>query len=153
MRFLIDTDHASLIQQKAEPEYTAISRHLAAWTGEIVYSIISVHEQFCGSHSYINQARSTGNLIAGYRRFAAIVDFYNQISLVHFDDHAGAEVVRLKVSGLKLKAMDLRIAAIALSRGSCGGDPERPRLQQSARLGDRRLDDSSPVRFNPRFSG
>ena len=43
MRFLIDTDHASLIQQKTEPEFTAISRRLAAWAEtDIVYSIITV---------------------------------------------------------------------------------------------------------------
>ena len=117
MRFLIDTDHASLIQQETEPEFSAISPHLAAWSDDIVYSIISVHEQFCGSHSYINQARSPLNLVSGYERFADLIDFYKKISLVPFDNNAATELARLKAAGVKVKAMDLRIASIAISRG------------------------------------
>ena len=117
MRFLIDTDHASLIQQKIEPEFSTIASHLAAWSTEVVYSIISIHEQFCGSHSYINQARNPGNLVAGYARFADLVAFYKPMSVIPFDESAALELHRLKTAGVRIKAMDLRIAAIALSRG------------------------------------
>ena len=76
MKFLIDTDHASLIQQMTEPEFTAISRRLAAWVEtDIVYSIITVHEKFLGSHAYINKAQSPWDAVDGYERLAKLVDF------------------------------------------------------------------------------
>ena len=118
MRFLIDTDHASLIQLKTEPEISAISRHLTACSEtDITYSIISVHEQFSGSHSYINRGRTPADTVSGYGRFAKLVDFYKQVPLVPFDEPAATEFGRLKAVGVRVGTMDLRIASIALSRG------------------------------------
>ena len=118
MRFLIDTDHASLIQQKTEPEFTALSRRLAAWAEtDIVYSIITVHEQFLGSHAYINKAQSPRDAASGYERLAKLVDFYKQKCVVSFDEIAAAEFARLKAARVRIGPMDLRIASIALTRG------------------------------------
>lgn len=118
MRFLIDTDHASSIQQKTEREFTAISRRLSAWAEtDVVYSIITVHEQFLGSHAYINKAQSPWDAAYGYERLAKLVDFDKQKCVVSFDEIAAAEFARLKAARVRIGPMDPRIASIALTRG------------------------------------
>ena len=118
MKFLIDTDHASLIQQQTEPEFRTICRHLAAWTEtDVVYSIITVHEQFLGIHAYINKAQGPSDAVSGYGRLAKLVDFYKKAIVVPFDDRAAAKFARLKAARVRIGSMDLRIASIALTRG------------------------------------
>jgi len=118
MKFLMDTDHASLIQMKAEPEFSAIAGRLSANPGsEVSYSIISLHEQFSGSHAQINRARSPVDAVSGYGRLAKLVGFYSQVLLVPFDVAAASEFIRLKAAGVRVATMDLRIASVALSRG------------------------------------
>jgi len=67
MKFLLDTDHISILQRPGSPEratlFTRMSLHPLA---DFVFSIVSFHEQVLGTPGFINRARTTPNLVRGY---------------------------------------------------------------------------------------
>jgi tRNA(fMet)-specific endonuclease VapC len=79
--------------------------------------VISFHEQVMGVHKQLNQARRPADLPRWYRRMGELFDLYSETNLVLFDDPAATvlEVLR-KTPKLRIKPMDLRIAAIALAQ-------------------------------------
>jgi tRNA(fMet)-specific endonuclease VapC len=117
MRFVLDTDHISLIQRRSEPEFSAISARLAGCSREdLAYSIVSLHEQFLGGHAYIARARGPADVVRGYDRLWRIFKTFAEVSILPFDDAAATEFARLQASRVRVGTMDLRIASIALSR-------------------------------------
>ena len=68
MSYRFDTDHITILQRQAGPEFAAIMAHIALHApSELAFSIISLHEQTLGCHTYINQARTSEATIRGYR--------------------------------------------------------------------------------------
>jgi hypothetical protein len=52
LSYLLDTDHITILQRQAEPEFAAIMVHIALHPpSELAFSIISLHESInCLSH-------------------------------------------------------------------------------------------------------
>lgn len=87
MKYLLDTDHLSILQRKAGQDYTNLSTRMAQYAlSDFAVSIVTFQEQMLGSHTYINRANNLEQLVKGYER-------------------------------IQLGKMDARIAAIALCRG------------------------------------
>jgi tRNA(fMet)-specific endonuclease VapC len=80
-------------------------------------AIVTIHEQFLGSHTYINRARNSEQLVRGYEFMTKLVRDLKIIPVVRFDEKAAAIFDRLQSQRIKLGTMDLRIAAIALAHG------------------------------------
>jgi tRNA(fMet)-specific endonuclease VapC len=115
VKFLFDTDHISLIQQPNSPEYGAIQAHASAHSpSDIVYCIVSFQEQVIGAHAYITRAKTPSDLLIGYRLMSAVHSTFMTKSVLPFDGSALAEFDQLVASKVRVKTMDLRIAAIAL---------------------------------------
>lgn len=118
MTHLLDTDHITFLQQQDGREWAVIVGHITTVGQRNVWlSVLSFHEQVIGIHSELNKARKPSDLPRWYRRMNELFDLYSKSNLLSFDDDAAAtlEVLR-KVPKLRLDPMDLRIAAIALSR-------------------------------------
>lgn len=117
MKYLLDTDHISVLQRRSGSEFgvlwARISREPRADLG---FSIVSFHEQVMGCHKYINQARKIDGVVRGYDMLARALRQFAAAPVVTFD--AGAAVVfdALGRRRLRVNAMDLRIASIAISR-------------------------------------
>jgi tRNA(fMet)-specific endonuclease VapC len=117
MKFLLDTDHISILQWKSEPAFTQLSARLAQLSAdEYCVSVVSLHEQSLGCHTYLNRATEAAGFARGYQMFELILATYSWETVVPFDSAAATKYLELSSQGLRVAAMDLRVAAIALVR-------------------------------------
>ena len=66
MRYLLDTDHISILQREAGPEFAALSARIARHDpADLAFSVVSFHEQTLGCHTYINRARAPAEVVRG----------------------------------------------------------------------------------------
>jgi len=117
VKYLLDTDHLSILQRQSGPEYL----RLAAWMGQFPAadfgcSVVSFHEQVMGAHTFINQAKNSAGLVRGYALLERLPADYLAFGLLPFDSSAATSYDRLIGLNLRIGTMDLRLAAIALSR-------------------------------------
>jgi tRNA(fMet)-specific endonuclease VapC len=116
--YLLDTDHITLLQRATGPASGALQAQLAQHPStELAFAIISLHEQVVGCHTYINQARSTDDLVRGYAMLATVLRTFTRATVLPFDAAAATVYDTLVAQRVRLRRMDLRIAAIALARG------------------------------------
>jgi tRNA(fMet)-specific endonuclease VapC len=76
-----------------------------------------LHEQVLGCHTYINQARTPAALVRGYAMLATVQRTFARATVLPFDAAAAAVYDRLLTQRVRVRSMDLRIAAIALAQG------------------------------------
>jgi tRNA(fMet)-specific endonuclease VapC len=116
VRYLIDTDHISLTQRPPSPELAAfVARCAVHPSNDIVFCVVSFHEQAAGAHSYITRAKSAAEVIRGYELMSAILRTYSARMVLPFDANSHAVFDRLTAAKVNVKTMDLRIAAVALA--------------------------------------
>jgi tRNA(fMet)-specific endonuclease VapC len=118
MRFLLDTDHISILQKQSGPEYRALMSRIAqAPRSELAFCIVSFHEQVLGCNTYIAQARTTADIVRGYLMFDRVLSAFAAALVLPFDAKASAVFDGLVGKRVRIATMDLRIASIALSQG------------------------------------
>jgi tRNA(fMet)-specific endonuclease VapC len=116
--YLLDTDHVSIVQNGTQPECGRIQRRMARHPSTAIFvSIVSFHEQLMGANSHISQARTVPVLVRGYAMLEEIRVRYAKAQVLPFDQQAANLFGSLRAQRVRIGTMDLRIAAIALSRG------------------------------------
>ena len=64
MKYLLDTDHISILQRRSGPEFAILSARISRESrADLGFSIVSFHEQVLGCHAYINRR---GVLVTSY---------------------------------------------------------------------------------------
>ncbi|MGP0068836.1 MAG: type II toxin-antitoxin system VapC family toxin [Isosphaeraceae bacterium] len=117
MKYLLDTDHISILQQQSGREFAILSARISRESrSDLGFSVVSFHEQVLGSHAYINRARKAEEVVRGYAMMARILRQFAAAPVVTFDEGAAVVFDGLGARRLRVDAMDLRIASIALSR-------------------------------------
>jgi tRNA(fMet)-specific endonuclease VapC len=89
-----------------------IARHAQT---DFYVTIISFHEQILGWHSYINRAKDVAAVVRGYARLERILADFGNAQVLSFDEAAATVFDRLRLEGVRIGTMDLRVASIALS--------------------------------------
>jgi tRNA(fMet)-specific endonuclease VapC len=118
MRFLLDTDHISILQKQSGREYRALMPRIAqASPAELAFCIVSFHEQVLGCNTYIAQAKTTADVVRGYLMFDRVLSAFAAALVLPFDAKASAVFDGLMGKRVRIATMDLRIASIALSQG------------------------------------
>ncbi len=118
MKYLLDTDHISILQRQTGQDYSNLAARMAAKPiAEFGVSIITFHEQMLGCHAYINRDRTLTNIVKGYEMMARLVSDFKVMPILPFDADAAIAFEQLQAQRIQLAKMDARIAAIALSRG------------------------------------
>lgn len=115
MLYLLDTDHVSLAQ-RGHPGI--VTRIASTPPEQLVVSIVTVHEQLQGRLAQVQHAGDMTSLILAYKRLHETLDFYLAVSVVDFDERSAALWDNLRQRQVRIGALDLRIAAIALSIGA-----------------------------------
>jgi tRNA(fMet)-specific endonuclease VapC len=116
--YLLDTDHITILQRETGRAYATLRARLVQHPPEeLALPIISLHEQVMGCHTYINQARTADDLVRGYAMLATVLRTFSHAMVLPFDAAAAVVSARLVAQRVRLRRMDLRIAAIALARG------------------------------------
>jgi tRNA(fMet)-specific endonuclease VapC len=118
VKYLLDTDHISILQRQSGPEYTTLMARIAQHPlADLAFSIINFHEQVLGCHTYISRARSSSDVVRGYRMLAQVLRDFAAVPVILFDAAAAAVFDGLLARRVRIATMDLRIASIALSHG------------------------------------
>src|SRR5438874_177187 len=91
MKYLLDTDHLSILQRKAGSEYLRLS----TWMGKLsqldfACCVVSFHEQVLGAHNFLNQAKNSARLVHGYELLERLPRDYLAFFLLPFDSSAAA---------------------------------------------------------------
>jgi tRNA(fMet)-specific endonuclease VapC len=117
LRFLLDTDHLSILQRGRGAEYGTLAARLSAFPpDDFALCVVSLHEQLLGAHTYLCRARSASDMVRGYALMRQVLSGFAVAEVLPFDARAAAEYERLTGLKLRVAATDLKIASIALSR-------------------------------------
>lgn len=118
MRYLLDTDHLSILQRGRGAEYEVLAARMAADSpDDFALCVVSLHEQLLGAHTYISRARTASDLVRGYALMEKVLSGFAIAEVLPFEAPAAAEYERLCGLSLRVAATDLKIASIAVSRG------------------------------------
>jgi tRNA(fMet)-specific endonuclease VapC len=118
VKYPLDTDHISFHQRRSAPEYAALAARMAQHSpADFAFSVISFHEQAIGAHTFISRGRTSADVVRGYTLLLEILQGFQAAPVLPFDAAAAAVFDGLQAQRVRVATMDLRIAAIALSRG------------------------------------
>jgi tRNA(fMet)-specific endonuclease VapC len=115
MRYVLDTDHLSLIQRRSS-EGTIRLKRLQA--NQVVFSatVISYEEQTRGWMGHLAKAKNTTEQVIDSDQLRQHALNYCNIPLLSFDESAIQTNQQLRKRYPRLGAMDLKIAAIVLTQ-------------------------------------
>lgn len=116
---VLDTDHLSLLMWKGSSQSIHLQSLLDNSSDqEVVTTIISYEEQVRGWLALSSKARLASQLVEYYRRLNLHLEGFRALEVLEFDRTASAILEDLKRARIRIGTMDLRIAAIVLSRGA-----------------------------------
>jgi tRNA(fMet)-specific endonuclease VapC len=116
---ILDTDHLTVIQRQSQPTYSILRARLSRMPAtDIGTTIINVEEQMRGWLAVVGRSRRLEQVIAAYRHLHASLSFFGAIPIFEFDEPAAQRYLQLRRSRIRLGSMDLKIAAVAISRGA-----------------------------------
>jgi tRNA(fMet)-specific endonuclease VapC len=113
--YVLDTDILTLFERGHAAVAARVAEHSPS---EIAISAVTVEEQPSGWYAQLRQAKSQERLVWAYRRLAANIRFVRHIQILDYDDAAVERYEELKRARLKIRKMDLQIAATALRHGA-----------------------------------
>jgi tRNA(fMet)-specific endonuclease VapC len=118
MKFLLDTDHISILQKQSGREYSALmARITQVRRVDLAFCIISFHEQVLGCNTYLTQAKTAAAIVRGYQMFDRVLSAFAAALVLPFDAKASAVLDVLVSQRVRIATLDLRIASICLSLG------------------------------------
>jgi tRNA(fMet)-specific endonuclease VapC len=118
LKYLLDTDHISFLQRRSGSEFANLLARIAQYSPtDFAFSVVSFHEQVLGAHTFVSRAQTTADIIRGYTLLLEILQGFSAAPVLPFDAGALAVFNELRAQRVRISTMDLRIAAIAFSRG------------------------------------
>ncbi len=118
MKYLLDTDHISILQKQSGPEFATLIRRIAQVPrSDLAFCIVSFHEQALGCHTYLAKAKTATDVIRGYHIFNRVLSAFAASVVLPFDSQSSAVFDDLISKRVRIATMDLRIASIAISQG------------------------------------
>jgi tRNA(fMet)-specific endonuclease VapC len=117
VKYLLDTDHISFLQRRSGSEFTCLVARMEQHAlTDFALSVVSFHEQVLGAHSFINRARKNVDMIRGYALLSDTLKGFATAPVLPFDIEAITLFDVMQKQQVRVSTMDLRIAAIAISR-------------------------------------
>ncbi|CBN57040.1 MULTISPECIES: type II toxin-antitoxin system VapC family toxin [Kamptonema] len=117
MKYLLDTDRISFLQRRSGLEFTRLTARMSQHSpSDFALSVVSFHEQVLGAHDFINRAKTNTETLRGYTLLLEILQGFAQAPVFPFDPVAIAIFEQMRSQRVRVSTMDLRIAAIAISR-------------------------------------
>ena len=116
--YLLDTDHLSILERGGTVAQRLGTRLSNLTREDIAVTIITYEEQTRGWLSYIAKAHTLEEQIIAYRKLEKHIATFSKITIVGFDNAAATIFKQLRTNYPRLGTMDLKIAAIAISRST-----------------------------------
>jgi tRNA(fMet)-specific endonuclease VapC len=112
---LLDTDHLSVLQWEEQPACDRLLARLETIPPDnIATSIVSFHEQIQGWQAYIKRARKPEQIVSAYAKLEVLWSSFLKMNVLAFGEKAQERFEELRCQCPRLRALDLRIAGIAL---------------------------------------
>ncbi len=115
--YLLDTDHVVVLQTKAAGDFQRLvarmSRHPSS---DFFVSIVTFHEQMLGWNAYISRAKDHSGIVRGYARLHGLLEYFRDAQVLSYDEADAERFEILRSTRVRIGTMDLRIAAMGLSR-------------------------------------
>jgi len=116
---VLDTDHVAVLRYPEHSNYATLSARMDQSADTLfVTTAVSLEEQMRGWLAAIHRTRAVHDQILYYTRLIGLVEFFSRWEILAFDEPAADGFVALRNSGIRIGSMDVKIAAIALTRDS-----------------------------------
>ena len=112
---ILDTDHLSVLDQDTGAAFNLGRRLATVSPEEVSVSIITYEEQMRGWMSYIARANTPPQQVLAYAKLQQFISQFRQILVIDYTLDAATQFDSLRRSGVRIGAMDLKIAAICLA--------------------------------------
>jgi tRNA(fMet)-specific endonuclease VapC len=113
--YVLDTDILTLYQFGHSTVCRNVARHPS---DELAIAILTVEEQLSSWYTLVRRTKGRDELARVYQRFTDNVRFLSQLQILSFSAGAIERFEELKRMKLGVKAMDLRISAVALEHSA-----------------------------------
>ena len=114
--YILDSDHLSILQRQQGQEFENLSGRCSMLrSADFFVTIVSFHEQFNGWTTYIGRAKDSGTLVRGYTELETVIDSFARAQVLPFSAAAADVYDELRKRRVRVGAMDLRIASIAIA--------------------------------------
>lgn len=114
--YILDTDHLTLLERRGN-EADKILERLRQTSETTFYTTIATYEeQTRGWFSHLAQAKNLESQIRAYQKLKRHLNIFCMMPIIDFDENAGIIFQKLQKSRLRIGTMDLKIAAITLSK-------------------------------------
>src|SRR5260370_9988582 len=112
---VLDTDMLTLVEEG----HPVVSRRFVQQRPEdVAITVLTVEEQLSGWYTALRKAKQPKKLAWAYRRLADAVRFLARLQILTYSEPAMERYEDLRKRKVKIKRMDLRIAATALEYGA-----------------------------------
>jgi tRNA(fMet)-specific endonuclease VapC len=116
---ILDTDLFSDMDRADSPGSQRLRFRLSRLRkDEVVTTVITFEEQMRGWMAWLAKARSLEQQVERYQKLNRLLSRFQGVIVVEFDGAAAAQFEYLQSLHLRIGTMDLKIAAIALSRNA-----------------------------------
>lgn len=113
--YIWDSDHLSLYQRGHEP----LNRYLLRIPAEsIAITIVSVEELVRGRFAQVRKATKPTERVRAYHWLSETIQFLCDFKVVNYDGQAETFFQQLQEQKIRIGTQDLKIGAIAISRGA-----------------------------------
>jgi tRNA(fMet)-specific endonuclease VapC len=114
--YLLDTDHVAVLQTQAAGDFKRLTDRMKRRpASDFFVAIVTFHEQMLGWNAYISRAKNLTGVVRGYNQLQGLLEYFRDAQVLPFD-HAAADQFQALRKRARIATMDLRIAAIGMSR-------------------------------------
>jgi tRNA(fMet)-specific endonuclease VapC len=116
--YILDTDHLSLIQRNGKEGKRILAKLATIEDIEVAVTVITYEEQIRGRLSVLSRAKTLDEQVFAYQGLQQLGMDYRSIVIIPFNRIAALEHQRLRKAYPRLGNMDLKIAAISLTKNA-----------------------------------
>jgi tRNA(fMet)-specific endonuclease VapC len=111
--YVFDTDLLTLL---AEGHPAVTNRLLRERPDDVATTVLTVEEQLSGWYTAVRKAKRPEQLARAYRELARSVKYLSRFSIIEYDEAGMLRYEQLRKQKVKIRRMDLRIAATVLQQ-------------------------------------
>jgi tRNA(fMet)-specific endonuclease VapC len=116
---VLDTDHLTELQRENSVKGARLLERLDSQADQdATTTVITLEEQLRGRLSAIHGSKDAAAQVPAYDLLTRLLDYYSRLVVLPFDRNAVQLFEGLKRQKIRIGTMDLKIAAIVLSRGA-----------------------------------
>jgi tRNA(fMet)-specific endonuclease VapC len=115
---LLDTDHLSVFLDARDRRNDRLNARMEAVADSVACSIVSIEEAMRGWLALIHRLRDVNQQVTAYSKLQQLFNVLGQWEVLPFDEGAAREFKKLRQQRVRIGAMDLKIAAIAIKNGA-----------------------------------